>query len=419
MGHDTVQRHSDKGDRKRLLPDATPDGAKKSWSQTLLFHLKQPGNWLVVTLLFLTTLSNIIFKNVEIHMEHYTYTLTQMQPVMLIPSFFLLTVVRWRMGKITEGQFNFPKKRYIFMAALFAVYNFLTRFGARGNYVPGPLMVLLAQVVIPYTMVLTMIFLYVRYRPVHFLAVLMIIGGIVVAIYPSLSAISQTDSFVSVITLLVAPLPQAIVLVYLEHNFKKWDMDLYYASSWINVFEFIIGIPLIFALVPLGSLTFGELPNNIVDGYACLFIGRNARPGDNCAAAGYWYLGYWFVNVCFNVNLGYGLKTSSATFMSLALTCSLPLSAIAFSWSFLVPTPQPLSIWNVVALAIIFPGLILYKLQSPNVLPDKGKLEAVPEDPENLFPPNDYDDEEPQANGEDLVIPRGEIVLERQPKTQH
>jgi len=69
-----------------------------------------------------------------------------MQPVMLIPSFFFLTAIRWYFGKINAEQFAFPKWRYIIMAFLFAIYNFLTRFGARGNYVPGAEMVLLAQV---------------------------------------------------------------------------------------------------------------------------------------------------------------------------------------------------------------------------------------------------------------------------------
>ena len=69
-------------------------------------------------------------------------------------------------------------------------------------------------------MILTMIFLSVRYRWSHFLAALMIIGGIVIAVYPNIASI-EPDALLSVIVLLVAPLPQAIVLVYLEHNFQK------------------------------------------------------------------------------------------------------------------------------------------------------------------------------------------------------
>ena len=141
-------------EKKPLLSDRDQEDVDENaerWSvetcwSGFLFHAKQPANWLVVTLLFLTTANNVIFKNIEIRMENYSYTLTQMQPVMLIPSFFILTFIRWKTNNITPEQFAFPKYRYVIMAFLFALFNFLTRFGARGNYVNGAVMVLLAQV---------------------------------------------------------------------------------------------------------------------------------------------------------------------------------------------------------------------------------------------------------------------------------
>lgn len=65
-------------------------------------------------------------------------------------------------------------------------------------------------------------------------------------------------------------------------------MDLYYASSWINVFEFIIGLPFIFAMVPLGNIPLDELWPNVRNGYVCLFTGTNFQEGDDCESARWW-----------------------------------------------------------------------------------------------------------------------------------
>lgn len=105
--------------------------------------------------------------------------------------------------------------------------------------------------------------------------------------------------------------------------------------------------------------------------------------------------------------------------MSLALVCSLPLSTLAFAWDFLVPGhASKLSWWAIGSLLVIFPGLILYKFWSPTILPPKGQVEIKHDSDEQIFPPEDEEEQSRLSSGEGLIIPKQEIVLEKQPKTK-
>ena len=49
-------------------------------------------------------------------------------------------------------------------------------------------------------------------------------------------------------------------------------MNLYYGSVWVNIFEFFVGIPLVFLLVPFQGIEMSDLMTSIGDGWLCLVL---------------------------------------------------------------------------------------------------------------------------------------------------
>lgn len=52
--------------------------------------------------------------------------------------------------------------------------------------------------------------------------------------------------------------------------------------TWINFFEILFALPLVFAIIPIQGVSLSETPDNIKDGYKCLLMGINSLPNDEC-----------------------------------------------------------------------------------------------------------------------------------------
>ncbi len=115
---------------------------------------------------------------------------------------------------------------------------------------------------------------------------------------------------------------------------------------WVNVFEVIFALPLVFVIIPIQGLSIYEIPKNVLDGYKCLLKGEPSLHGDMCThCTNYSYsdalvllifLLFGFIIIMDKANSAYILKHNSSTLMWIAATCAVPLSSILFTFPFIM-----------------------------------------------------------------------------------
>jgi len=250
------------------------------------------------------------------------------------------------------------------MGFLFTLSNFMVFSGSRGEIIPGPLVVLLQQAVIPACMVLSIIVVQVRYRIVHYLGSACIIAGIIISLWPELREIRHVGAMYAVLLVLGSSIPLSLAIILMEHTLKLKQLTLHETWvmwTWVNVFEVLAAVPLIVVMLPIQGIPLSHTFTHLHDGFFCLLVGDRAM-GSFCPKVGWWYLGFILVLVATKTNMSLILQWDSATLMWIASTAAVPLSAIAFTWPFIMGrnithlTPY---LWA--GLAVVVVGLILYR----------------------------------------------------------
>jgi len=250
--------------------------------------------------------------------------------------------------------------------------NFLNFSGSRGTTLPGTIIILLQQAVIPVTMVLSIIFLKIRYTWLNLLGAIILICGIVVTVIPDLihsklDNVNRSTFVEYVVLVLAATVPNAIAIVYLEYILKFEDIEIMSAWMWINVFELIFGLPLIFAIIPLQriSFSFTNIGKNAEYGFACLLLGVNSQSGDACPNVGYYFISYAVVIVLTRLNLTYIVNSESASLLWLSLAVAIPLASIAFTLKEIMgDTATSFNTYIIIGLIVVVVGLAIYKSSS-------------------------------------------------------
>jgi len=154
--------------------------------------------------------------------------------------------------------------------------------------------------------------------------------------------------------------------VYKEKALGEVEIDVVYMNGWIAVYQLIMTLILAVPSAYASSLTVKQLPENIWGGAKC-YAGYNTVTEangdiwvDNCGMSPIYVTLYIFFNVLYNILIIMILKYGSANILWLAMTFMVPLANFSFSLPFM-PSPQPLTWFNIVGLVVIMAGLILYR----------------------------------------------------------
>ena len=236
-----------------------------------------------------------------------------------------------------------------------------------GSKVSGPMMNFLNQAVIPTTMVSSMIFLHRRYRVAHYVGSTVIIVGVLLALWPLLSK-AENAGFGYSLIYLASVIPMALSSVFKEYALQV-DMDIFYMNFWIALFQFIVAVPFTPLIYMANGTNVSEIGDNIVNGLECIF-----RPNDsadrvdetsNCDLAGKVFGIYFAIIVVFNCVILVVMRLGSSALVWAASTLALPLAALAFTSEALVGADSvaKFSTYDIIGLAIILLGLVIYKLQ--------------------------------------------------------
>ena len=270
----------------------------------------------LLLVLFASTVSlTVLQKKVAIGATPYPLALSQLSPTVGFLCYGAFALLLWCAGLLGAESRAFPKHKAVVVGVLFSLKNILENLGNRGNVVPGPLVVIIAKLVVPLTLFMS------RFPPIsrhytamQYVGVLFPMGGIAASVLDPTQFSggassaggggnhsnsngssgsggssgggrsgegdggSVEDTVLYIMLLLMAVIPLAVALLYLEYQLERKHprLNVAYLWLWICAFEFVAGIPLAFLSAWVQGITipYGIWPN-FVEGLACVLQGRN------------------------------------------------------------------------------------------------------------------------------------------------
>lgn len=287
----------------------------------------------------------------------------------------------WFTSNITEEMRQAPKGRFVAMGVMDAFGTFFTAMGS--PYTPGSLQPLLNQLLIPFTLIASMIGLGKRYAPMELSGALLITVSACVSAMPQLLADNSEVRAYSVCLYALSSVPMACSAVYKQGNFRKAEMDVWYLTQWVSVVQFFVSFLFMPVLMLPGfgsqtGMSAAEVGTQFMDGLEC-YLEQN----EECRLKGcFWLLtGYCAVNVSFNVLGLYLTKVGSALLNAISYALLLPITTFLFFTPLVGAVQEPVTIatlWTVVGLVGVLAGFALYQRYSRRV--DK-RLLASPGQP--------------------------------------
>jgi hypothetical protein len=274
-----------------------------------------------------------------------------------------------RSGYIPREQIEMPKRPFAVMGTLDAMAGIMQVFSV--TYLTGPLVILLSQAAIPVSMFISRYLLKAKYNLFQYAGALILAGGIICVLAPTLSG---DGNALWACIMILSTVPMALSSVYKEIALGEQDVYPVYLNGWIAVFQFFFSLVLCVpsSLVSEPPVPVKDLPANMYAGLKC-YVGINTQtcsPGekdchkDDCNPTAPMFVTlYLFFNQLYNLLIILILKYGSANLLFMALTLMVPLGNIAFTLPG-IPQRQTLQVTDIVGLVIICLGLGCYRFAS-------------------------------------------------------
>lgn len=326
--------------------------------------------------------NSIFFKKMTNHMPNYPYFISLATTVVYVPFFAIICAYYYLYtNAITDEMLEIKKIKFFSLGAFDSLAGLLMLFGA--VHTSGSNQALLANAVIPITMVLAYVFLSTRFKMTQIAGAFTIILGVAVVLMPNFlagGAAGSSDQPIFNIIFLCSVVPAAVSAIYKEFLFSKVDIDINYLQAWVSVWQCIFSLLMIplntLSILGPNSMSWGELPYTLLNGVKCLF-GHNSitlpdcwvpphavegyKQCDSCQGSWMYVLLYLFFNVNYNIFTVLVIKYGGASLLYIVLTLRLPLVQLAFSMPFINYPPDPFQWPAVVGLVMILVGLIAYR----------------------------------------------------------
>jgi len=367
-------------------------------------------------------------------MYNYPNFLNLLTTFMYIPLSFLyiLPVAKFQLlnGTISQEQLNLPKKPFAVMGFLDCLAGIMQIFAA--TYLPGPLLILLSQMAIPVSMILSKNMLNATYQPYQYVGAVVVAMGIIVVLAPSLNdSGSETcqaydeDKFCSICeditdadtcgaqldgdttichwdtakssstqlliwagVMVVSCVPMTLSSIYKEKALGDTELDPVFLNGWIAVFQFLFSIPLAIpaALAGQPPIYPSDLWDNLTGGLKCWVGGDTIDSGcnpDDCDLAPLFVNIYLVFNVSYNILIILILKFGNANILWLAMTIMVPVGNLTFALPFMKDYGgSELQPTDIIGLVVIMGGLCLYRFGASawNKFFGEGEEEALEND---------------------------------------
>lgn len=365
VGPRVLTVHYDENDRIVL----TTDDKKEENSEATQIKSKNDERMLIIVfvLMVFIGLGNKIFnKLMTIPMYNYPNFLNLLTTFVYIPVCFAYIIPMARKGLIPRDQLQMPRRPFAVMGGLDALAGIMQIFSA--TYLSGPLVILLVQAAIPVSMVISRYLLKATYNIFQFMGAVIVAGGILVVLAPSLSGGSSP---LWACVMILSTIPMTLSSVYKEIALGETELDPIYLNGWIAVFQLLFSLILCVpsSLASEPPVLIPDLPNNLYGGLLCFFGTNSITCGesddlcvpDNCFPTAPLFVSiYLFFNQLYNLLIILIIKYGSSNLLYLALTLMVPLGNVAFTLPF-VPGSKALRETDIIGLVVICFGLGCYR----------------------------------------------------------
>eukprot|EP01113_Clastostelium_recurvatum_P037920 TRINITY_DN5599_c0_g2_i1.p1 TRINITY_DN5599_c0_g2~~TRINITY_DN5599_c0_g2_i1.p1 ORF type:complete len:469 (-),score=89.32 TRINITY_DN5599_c0_g2_i1:56-1462(-) len=301
--------------------------------------------------------------------------------IFVIVFFLFLWFLQYFTNEITPEVTRISQKKLFIVGGLTTLNGVFLLFA--NAQVSGILQALLGPtiVTIPIAMVTSFFMLRTHYSWKQIGSVVIILGGVVVALLPSLMTpqggdAGETNSPFWVIMWALGSVPLCISTVYQEKAFADSPVHIAYMLAWSTLWQFVTIIMLapVAGIPKFGTTTFSNLPRHEVAGVLCFFDVPSFDAGQcpdvcNCHKAWIYVTSFTVAYILQNfANLGL-VKYGNATFSFVAATVSMPLTAFAFSLNIIMgDQAEAFAKLNYVALSILLVGVVLYRVFDKDVV---------------------------------------------------
>lgn len=351
-------------------------------------------NGLLVTyaimLLVFSVSNQVCLKMTTAAMSNYGWFLTQLSSFIYVPVFALMAGSGLR-KPLSKGTL----RNFAIMGGLDSLGGVLMVLG--GIRTAGTMQLLLSQAVIPFTLLMSVLFLKRRFHGVQYLGAAAILFGIVVAkvnMNGSAGEDGVEDALLAgndpIFNLLFvgAMVPLATSSTFKEVAFRGHDGDLdvnvlqFYVLCFQVLWNFLC-MP-IYSAQMLGTarVPLSSMPALVSHGSKCLFLLEDQvvdscglpdqRACDHCQNAWVVVCCYVFANFGYNLSVVLVIKHGSAALTFLVSTLRMPLGALAFSSTLIMGSGAvPLQVSDLQSLAVILAGLWFYRLGGRLLEPKK------------------------------------------------
>jgi len=277
----------------------------------------------------------------------------------LYPRMIFTNVVTPEMKKV-------PKTRFLIMGILDAFGTFFTAMGAA--YTPGSLQPLLNQTLIPWTIFISIFYLKKVYSWGEIMGALLIMGGACASALPAILTKHATGDVRSYAVVLYAlsNVPMAMSSCYKERNFRAQELDVWYLTQWVSIFQFAVSFLMLPALCLPGfgspnGAPLSQLPGLFYEGFLCFL-----ETSQECRAKSTMFLlvGYCGVNVMYNTLGLYLTKVASALMNALSYAILLPCTTLLFFTPLVGMVQEEVSymdLFTLLGLVLVLCGFLLFQ----------------------------------------------------------
>lgn len=273
---------------------------------------------------------------------------------------------------VTPEMRRFPKKVFLVMGLMDGASGFFGAIGTTNS--PAQWLAILNQLAIPTTVLCCYFILKRRYEKLQYWGSLVIFLGAVLTVVPGFISPKSTSSnvahwkvVVSVIIYTLSVIPQAANTVYKEISMKKVDLNVYYLTAWVSVFQLLLSFiytPLL-AIPGFGGIKMADVPESFYNGLKCFGGINSVLTGDNpddCHMAWMWMVLYCSVNFIYNIAGLIVYKKASAVVAAIGGAIRIPLANAVFAMHFMGKFQEGFTVWDVLGLGVVLGGMLMYSI---------------------------------------------------------
>eukprot|EP00211_Chloroparvula_japonica_P002652 CAMPEP_0119127852 /NCGR_PEP_ID=MMETSP1310-20130426/6237_1 /TAXON_ID=464262 /ORGANISM="Genus nov. species nov., Strain RCC2339" /LENGTH=508 /DNA_ID=CAMNT_0007118135 /DNA_START=538 /DNA_END=2064 /DNA_ORIENTATION=- len=324
-----------------------------------------------IGLMLFSTMQIVSFKRLGYAFEPYPYFILLSVSFMFVPIYFtgMFFVYMTTGGFVPETTTLWFKRHFVIIGFCNAMNGVLLIFAV--PYTPGTIQAIFTQAIIPFVMIISVVTLKTRYTIFQYVGAVVIVVGVLVTLVPQFTNAEEGDvestgglgfDVIWWFVFMFGMFPLAAQSVYQEHAFRKAKVNVVYMMAWASLSQFIV-LCLCFPVnfVPkFGGIPPGDFGLYFRDAAYCLAATDSSIP--ECDQALLWLMLSMLGMLGAQFFQALVIKYTTATLSVLLMTAVVPLSAICFTFSWIMgPYTETLTPWLWVSLVLVVAGVLTYR----------------------------------------------------------